>query len=248
MIPLCLVALAGCAELPSRREPSAPQIRGQAPVVSTSVNLHASSEPIEWNDRHFRLGCPDVLELRFETKPEWDCISSVDVDGRLPLGPIGKIYAQGQSLQEFQSALASQVGMMPQQILVRLADNRASRVVVLGPERKQMRVLPYRGPEPVIYFLLRSGALKTGYSNPRNISVVRPNVSVGRPAEVFPVDVEAVLIDQDYRTNIPIMPNDQIYIGETRRSSFARLLPNWLKPMYHRIMGLLPPEGWPFIR
>jgi len=75
---------------------------------------------------------------------------------------------------------------------------------------------------------------------------VRPNVAGGGRPEVFGVDVEAVLLDNDPATNIPLRPSDQVYVGETHRSSFSRLLPDWLRPIYRKVAGLLPEEWWPF--
>ena len=60
------------------------------------------------------------------------------------------------------------------------------------------------------------------------------------------MDVEAVLLDGDPRTNVALRPSDQVYVGETRRSSFSRTLPEWVRPLYRKVVGLLPPDGWPW--
>ena len=75
--------------------------------------------------------------------------------------------------------------------------------------------------------------------------VVRPNVAAGGRPEVFRVDVPAVLLGGVPDTNVPLRPSDEVYVGETRRSVFARVLPDWLGPLYRRITGLLPDDWWP---
>jgi hypothetical protein len=80
------------------------------------------------------------------------------------------------------------------------------------------------------------------------VYVVRPNVADGGRPEVFRVDVEAVLLDNDQATNVPVRPSDQVYVGETHRSSFSRVLPDWLRPVYRKLAGLLPDDWWPFGR
>jgi hypothetical protein len=105
--------------------------------------------------------------------------------------------------------------------------------------------VPYQGPEPVINFLARVGGLPPG-SKLNQVYIVRPNVATGGRPEVFRVDVEAVLQDGNPATNVPVEPSDEVYVGETSRSVFARMLPNWLGPAYRRLSGLLPDDWWPF--
>ncbi|MBN9117576.1 MAG: hypothetical protein J0I06_00105, partial [Planctomycetes bacterium] len=56
----------------------------------------------------------------------------------------------------------------------------------------------------------------------------------------------AVLAGGDGRTNVPLLPDDQVYVGETRQSSLSRVLPDWLGTVYRRVTGLLPDDWWPF--
>ena len=54
------------------------------------------------------------------------------------------------------------------------------------------------------------------------------------------------LVDGDPRTNVTLMPDDQVYVGETKQSSLSRLMPDWLGTVYRRVTGLLPDDWWPF--
>ena len=136
------------------------------------------------------------------------------------------------------------MGWLMDRVGVRLAAARSSRVYVHGPIRGRSRVVPYQGPETVIDMLKRIGGLPPG-SKLNQVYVVRPNVAGGERPEVFRVDVAAVLIDDNHTTNVALKPSDEVYVGETRRSVVARMLPAWLGRAYRQFAGLLPDDWWP---
>lgn len=193
------------------------------------------------------MGCPDVLEIAFADHPAWDALASVDLDGRIPLAEPGQLCVEGLTIEQVRDELARLAAVPPDRVHVALAAPRSGRVYVHGPVRGRTRVIPYQGPEPVIDFLKRVGGLPPG-SKISQVYVVRPNVAIGGRPEVFRVDVAAVLLDNDPATNLPLRPSDQVYVGETKGSSFSRVLPHWLEPAYRRLTGLLPDDWWPFTR
>ena len=166
-----------------------------------------------------------------------------DVDGTLPLAEsLGRPRVQGLTLDEIRRLVAEAGQLAPDQVAISLADPRSARVYVSGPVNATTRAVPYRGAEPVLDFLVRVGAIQRAATNVNRVYVVRPNVAVGEKADVFHVDVDAVSLDNDQLTNIALQPGDQVYVGETRRSSFSRLVPSWLRPLYRSLVGLLPPD------
>ncbi len=198
-------------------------------------------------DAAYRVGYPDVLGVSFADFPNWDAYASIDLDGRLPLTSPGSPRVEGRTLDDIRSELARLAGVPPNRVTVQLASPRSSRIYVHGPIRGRSRVVPYQGPEPVIDMLRRIGGLPPG-SKLSQVYVVRPNVAAGGPPEVFQVDVAAVLADNDPTTNVPLRPSDAVYVGETKRSVFARILPDWLGPVYRRCAGLLPDDWWGLTR
>ena len=196
-------------------------------------------------DAAYRIGCPDVLEIAFADRPEWDALASVDLDGRLPLEEPGSPRVEGLTLEQVREELARLGGVSAERVSVQLAAPRSAHVYLHGPIRGRTRAVPYQGPEPVIDFLNRVGGLPPG-SRLSQVYVVRPNVAIGGRPEVFRVNVPAVLLDNDPATNLPLRPYDQVYVGETRGSSFSRVLPAWLGPSYRQFTGLLPDDWWPF--
>jgi protein involved in polysaccharide export with SLBB domain len=195
----------------------------------------------------YRVGCPDVLLVTFTDRPDWDTLASVDLDGTLPLPEsLGRPRVQGLTLDEVKHAVAESGQQKPETVSVSLESARSARVTVCGPVNGRCRSLPYRGAEPVLEFLVRNGAIERASANLNRVYVVRPNVAAGDKADVFHVDVDAVVLDGLAESNVPLLPGDQIYVGESRRSSFGRLLPSWLRPAYRQFMGLLPqdPVWW----
>lgn len=191
----------------------------------------------------YRLTCPDVVEVAVPDRPEWTAVAALDLDGRLPVADRPRV--EGLTLAEARAAIATAAGVGADDVTLALAAPRGGRVYVHGPVRGRTRAVPYQGPEPVITFLRRTGGLPPG-SELSAVYVVRPNVAAGGRAEVFRVNAAAVLLDDDHATNIPLRPSDQVYVGETRGSSFARVLPGWLAPAYRKLLGLLPDTWWPF--
>jgi len=230
-----LFATAGCADCRFLSEKCPQPLDREA----------AASAPAP--DAAYRVGCPDVLEVSFIDFPGWDALTSVDLDGRLPLQSPGSPRVEGQTLEEVRRELARLAGVPPDRVEVKLAAPRSSRIYVHGPIRGRTRVVPYQGPQPVIDFLTRVGGLPPG-SKLSQVYIVRPNVALGGPAEVIRVNVPAVLIDRNPSTNVALKPSDEVYVGETSRSVFARILPDWLGIVYRRVMGLLPDDWWPYSR
>jgi protein involved in polysaccharide export with SLBB domain len=229
---LLLLLGSGCADCrflsQTCPQPPDPHLAAQLPAPTAS----------------YRLGCPDVLQIRFADYPEWDVLAVVDLDGRLPLESPGPLHVEGRTLEAVREELARMAQVPVERVTVQLAAPRASRIYLHGPIRGRTRIVPYQGPEPVIDFLKRVGGLPPG-SKLSEVYVVRPNVAAGQRPEVFPVDVRAVLIDNNPATNIPLRPSDTVYIGETNRSAIARLLPHWLGRIYRHFAGLLPDDWWP---
>lgn len=188
----------------------------------------------------YRIGCPDILEVGFADKPEWDCLVAVDVDGTAPLGEAGRVPVQGLTTTEARAAIAEATGLSPDGVLVVVAVPRSGKVFITGPENKRIRAVAYPGPTPVLDFLQLAGAIQPKESKLNDVYVVRPNVAENGPPKVFHVDVEAVLLDGDPTTNVLVESSDHVYVGETRRASFSRLLPEWFRPVYRRLVGLMP--------
>lgn len=208
-------------------------------VGCTDTRLCHAPPSLEDATASYRVGCGDVLSVTFVAEPTRDGIASVGLDGQLKIGPLGVVPVDGLTTEEIRLAVAEMAKMDTDQIQVALLESRSGRVYLSGPENQQMRALAYGGPEPVVEFLWRVGAVQPGCSDLRDVTVVRPNVALGEKPEIFDVDVASIL-NGDHQSNVRLQPSDFILVGETRRSSFSRLLPDWLRPLYDRLMGIWP--------
>jgi hypothetical protein len=63
-------------------------------------------------------------------------------------------------------------------------------------------------------------------------------VAEGQPPQVFRVDLRAIILDHDERTNVRVQPFDQVYVGETRKACFGKCVPPWLRPAYDAACGM----------
>ena len=167
----------------------------------------------------YRFNAPDVLDVAFLDHPAWDAVASIDLDGGLPLGPAGKPFVAGQTVEEATATIAEVARVEPDRVHATLADARAGHVYITGPQNGRRRVVAYRGPEPVAELLRRAGI-----TDPREVTVVRGNVAAGGGTVVV-----------EDAVNETVALADQIYVGESRRASFGRLLPPWLRPLYERL-------------
>lgn len=193
----------------------------------------------------YRLNCPDVVEVEVTEHPETSVTAAIDLDGRLPLTEKLNPRIEGLTLSQARSEIARVAGVSEEQVRLRLAAPRSAQIYVHGPIRSRLQMIPYQGPEPVMDLLRRIGGLPPG-SKLNEVYVVRPNVARGQKARIYHIDVEAILLDNDQRTNLVLQPSDVIYVGETRRSSFSRILPDWLRPLYRKLTGLLPDDWRPW--
>ena len=75
--------------------------------------------------------------------------------------------------------------------------------------------------------------------------MVRTHVEDGQRPEIFHVDLPAIVDKKDERTNIRILPNDQVYVGETRVSRIEKLIPPCLRPIYQIFWNTRPDRSQP---
>jgi len=237
LVASALLLLSGCADLNL--------LRRKCP---TPVDVETAADQPR-PDPQYRVGCPDVLETIVPNRPGWEGVMAVGLDGRLPLEEGAGPRVEGLTLPEVRTAIARAARVPVDEVDVRLAAAQSARLYMHGPIRGRMRIVPYQGPEGVIEFLRRVGGLPPG-SKLNDVYVVRPNIASGGKPLLYHIDVEAVLLDNDQQTNLKLQPSDEVYIGETRRSSFSRILPGWLRPSYRKLSGLLPDDWrpWTWIR
>jgi protein involved in polysaccharide export with SLBB domain len=190
----------------------------------------------------YHVQCPDVLEVAADFRPDIPAGRRVvGPDGCIDLGPAGRVRVEGMSPAQIAARMAVAAAVPVATVRVRVAEYRSQRVYVFGQVTGLQRAVPYQGPETIRDFLQRAGGLAPG-AEPSEVHVVRANVADGKRPEVFAVDLKAIVMQHDERTNIRLDPFDEVFIGETRQSSYEKAIPPILRPLYERLVNMDRPK------
>jgi protein involved in polysaccharide export with SLBB domain len=174
----------------------------------------------------YKIACPDVVELAVNPRLDGGR-APVEPDGTIALTSGGRVRVDGLTVGEVADKLAADLHVSRPDIHIRIAEFASRQVFLCGPVAGTERAVPYQGPEPVVAFLRRIGGLARE-AEPRDVHVIRANVASGRRPEVFEVDLKAILLDHDDKTNVLLQPYDQVYVGESARANWEKCLPPWM--------------------
>jgi protein involved in polysaccharide export with SLBB domain len=183
--------------------------------------------------------CPDVLDIRLANHPELSGPHPIGVDGRIDLEPLSRPRVEGETTAEIAQQLADLAALPSNQVNVRVSEYRAQCIYLFGEVNGLQRAVPYQGPETVLGLLKRTGGITKGAS-PDEVYVVRTHVGDNKRPEVFHVNLPAIVMKHDERTNLRLLPFDQVHVGATRRAGLEKCVPPWLRPTYERICSFLP--------
>jgi polysaccharide biosynthesis/export protein len=189
---------------------------------------------------HYQVGCPDVLTIELASAPGVRIRQVVGADGRIELAANVRPRVEGRSPVEIAHALATDLGIPPEAVEVRVAEYRSQQLFLFGQVVGWQRSVPYIGQETVLDLLQRVGGITPG-AEPSDVYVVRAHIDEGGRPEVFHIDLQNIVIKHNQATNLRLLPNDQIYVGETRQSRIERVIPPWIRPLYQVIWDTQPP-------
>jgi protein involved in polysaccharide export with SLBB domain len=222
--------LAGCATDRASVERSLLEADGAGPRRAEGVA------------EHYLLEWPDVLGVRMRLRPEMDGQYPIDPTGKISLGDYGHLRVEGRTLGEAVQVIAAETGQAPSDVEVRIAAYRSQYLLLSGQVIGWQRTVPYQGQETVLDLLHRIGGIAPG-ADLRDVYVVRTHLEESQRPEVFHVDLRAIVLKHDERTNLRLMPFDQIHVGESRPAQLERVVPPWLRPLYQVFWDILPGSG-----
>jgi protein involved in polysaccharide export with SLBB domain len=185
----------------------------------------------------YTLGYPDVVEVTIRGQADPTNPSVIGVDGRIDLGRRGRAYVEGQTPEQAVRTVAEQAHVSPDRVRLQIQEYKSRQIYLLGEVASLRRTVPYQGPETAADMLRRVGGIAPG-AQPSEVHVIRSHIQDGKSPEVFHVDLRAIFLKHDERTNVVLQPFDQVYVGETRRSRLTKCFPAWLQPIYERLLGL----------
>jgi protein involved in polysaccharide export with SLBB domain len=218
-----LVFACGCAT-------GGPRVHQVMQNPNPSPSSTAALEP-------YTLGCPDVLEVNLRGKHGNPHVGAVGVDGRIELGALGRVRVEGLTAGQAVDAIAEAAGVAPNWVRLRILEYKSRQIYLSGEVAGLHRTVPYRGPETVAELLQRVGGITPG-AETGDVHVIRSHITDGGSPEDFHVDLRAITLGHDDRTNLVLRPFDQIYVGESRKARFTKCFPRWLQPAYEGVAGL----------
>jgi protein involved in polysaccharide export with SLBB domain len=223
---LLCAALAGCAT-------------DRANVGKNLMADRASALRSEGVAEHYLVGCPDVLEVRIRNRPELSGQVAVAPTGCIALAGYAPLCVEGRTLPEVAHLIAGETGQAPDEVEVRIAAFRSQFLFLSGQVVGWQRTVPYQGQETVLDLLQRIGGITSG-AELADVYVVRGHMGDIQRPEVFHVNLRAIVINHDEKTNIRLMPFDQVYVGESRPAQMEKAVPPWLRPFYQAFWNILP--------
>ncbi len=188
---------------------------------------------------HYLIACPDVLQIHVRDRAEFDGLYTVGPDGCVALGRYGAARVEGLTLPAAALAVADKVGAPAERVQVRVAEFASRPLILVGEVIGRHRTVAYQGPETVLDVLQRVGGITPG-AEPTEIYVVRSHIGDLQRPEVYHVDLQAIVIKRDNRTNIRVRPYDQIFVGETRQARIEKCISPWFRPVYQSVWNMIP--------
>jgi protein involved in polysaccharide export with SLBB domain len=228
-----LLALAVCAALPGCATDRIAVERG---LRATDPESPRRNDGVA---EHYLLEWPDVIGVRMRLRPEMDGQYPIDPNGNISLGDYGQVRIEGHTLGEAAQRIAAETGQQPTDVELRIAAYRSQYLFLTGQVIGWQRTVPYEGQETVLDLLQRIGGITPG-ADLRDVYVVRTHLEESQRPEVFHVNLSAIVLKHDQRTNLRLMPFDQIYVGESRPAQLQRVVPPWLRPLYQVFWDILP--------
>lgn len=190
----------------------------------------------------YRVSCPDVLDITVDSVPDIPTPQAIGPDGRLELGRLGRLRVEGKTVGDIASRVAAAAELPPSAVQVQVAEYNSQRIYLVGEGTGMKRAVAYRGPETVLDLLQRTGGIKPGAA-PDEVFVVRSRVPEGIQPEVFHIKLVDILVKKDLKTNIPLEPFDQIFIGETKQACLGKHIPPFFRPFFRLAFGKGRPAG-----
>ena len=184
----------------------------------------------------YLVAFPDVLDIQVMGRPDVSGQCAVGLDGRIELGLQQRLRVEGQTIPQIGRLVANQAGVAADVVRVSVLEYRSRPLFLQGQVAGWQRTIPYHGQETVLEVLQRVGGITPGAS-PEEVYVVRAHVADGQKPEIFHVDLKAIVIKGEERTNIRVLPYDQIHVGQSRQAKILKCVPPWLKPVFVALWG-----------
>jgi protein involved in polysaccharide export with SLBB domain len=183
--------------------------------TTTTASPPATAKRAPWQER-FTLGPGDVLNFSlFDTNQTTRTDLSIGPDGRLSFLEAEHVLATGLTIDELRAKFDSELGKYyknPHTIITPV-EYRSKRYVIMGAVMNS-GVYPMDRPISVIEAVARAGGIETGVYQAGAVELVDlGRCFLSRRGERVPVDFERLFQRGDITQNVPLEPNDYLYLG-----------------------------------
>ncbi len=166
-------------------------------------------------DQLYRIGPQDRLEINVWQNPELSVSVPVRPDGRISVPLVGDVQAGGETPESVAGNIEQALGEYLRQPRVAVmvteinSDEYLSRVRITGAVRQPVSI-SYSQGMTVLDLVLEAGGL-TEFAAAHRTRLYR---RVGDETRVHTVDLDAILVEGDLESNLPLRPGDVVSVPE----------------------------------
>lgn len=204
---LITVVLTGCAVRPR----VAPEVSAEPRAAG---DVHVAPRPSEAEeDREYRLGYGDVLEIKFFNNEEFNTEVTVRPDGRITLQRVGDIKVTDMTPMELARLISKKYAeiLVEPEVTVTVKQFGGNTVYVLGEVRNPGSYVVQRNMT-----LLRAIASAGGPTNEANLSsVMLIRMLDEKRVAAIRSDLTQALARKDTSPDLEIRPYDIVYVPKT---------------------------------
>jgi protein involved in polysaccharide export with SLBB domain len=195
-----------------------------APADAASTWLRAPADAASRATYVIRPG--DELSIRFFHTPELDVDLPVRPDGRISLPLASSVQAAGRTPEELADELAARLASeLRDPAIAVVVRTFTAQVVHVGGEVRRAGVVPLTDGLTLLQAITEAGGLlDTGKR--KQVILIRGSGS-GAPV-ARSVDLRPVLTGEDPGSNVPLEPQDIVYVPRTRIANVNRFMQQYL--------------------
>ena len=160
-------------------------------------------------------------------------------DGAVDLGTYGQVFIAGLTLKEAKAKIEKHLSATLQdpEVIMDIQDYRSKVYYIVTKQPGigvSVQALPLDGSETVLDAIRRLGGL-SAESETEGVYIARPRGDGGCPL-IIPVDLKAIALRGDTRTNYQLLPGDRVVIPPSDLSEFTAYIDAFTAPL-ERILG-----------
>ncbi len=207
LLPLALAPAAMAQAEPSSEQPRVIEMQRQDPARETEETALAYARL----RTDYRIGRQDLLEIRVFDLEELDQTVRVADDGSISMPLLGRLSVAGKTKTELEEQIAELLGeryVRDPQVTVFVKEYESKKVAVTGAV-KQPGSFAMLGQKTLLEMISLAGGLDKDVG--KEIIVFRRD-SGGETTRRIPIDLDQLVYDANPALNIPILPEDIVYV------------------------------------